>query len=116
MRNTGVNLVPTISLRVSESQKIELEERSNGNVSDYIKAQLFDRPDPHAMLETVLQQIDKGATKPPTQTESDEQSLPILVEILQLMRFTVKPEVKEKAQAEVERLGLKIMQAEDFGR
>lgn len=108
--------MPTISLRVSESQKIELEERSNGNVSDYIKAQLFDRPDPHAMLETVLQQLEKGAPQEMASGTADAKSLAILVEILQLMRFTVKPEVKEKAQAEVERLGLKIMQAEDFGR
>lgn len=108
--------MPTISLRVSESQKIELEERSNGNVSDYIKAQLFDRPDPYAMLETVLQQLEKGAPQEMASGTADAKSLAILVEILQLMRFTVKPEVKEKAQAEVERLGLKIMQAEDFGR
>lgn len=108
--------MPTISLRVSESQKIELEERSNGNVSDYIKAQLFDRPDPHAMLETVLQQLEKGSPQDTPSGAPGEKTLPILVEILQLMRFTVKPEVKEKAQAEVERLGLKIMQAEDFGR
>lgn len=108
--------MPTISLRVSESQKIELEERSNGNVSDYIKAQLFDRPDPHAMLETVLQQLEKGSTQETKSGAPGEKTLPILVEILQLMRFTVKPEVKEKAQAEVERLGLNIMQAEDFGR
>ncbi|RMM69931.1 hypothetical protein [Pseudomonas savastanoi] len=108
--------MPTISLRVSESQKIELEERSTGNVSDYIKAQLFDRPDPHAMLETVLQHLEKEAPQRATGRGASDQSLPMLMEILQLMRFTVKPEVKEKAQAEVERMGLKIMQAEDFGR
>lgn len=108
--------MPTISLRVSESQKIELEERSNGNVSDYIKAQLFERPDPHAMLESVLHKLEKDSPQDSHSAGMDDRSLPMLMEILQLMRFTVKPEVKEKAQAEVERLGLKIMQAEDFKR
>nr|WP_015647626.1 hypothetical protein [Pseudomonas sp. GLE121]AGL12871.1 mobilization protein C [Pseudomonas sp. GLE121] len=108
--------MPTISLRVSDSQKIELEERSSGNVSDYIKAQLFDKPDPHTMLETILHRLEKGSVQESPSAGTDDKTMSILMEVLQLMRFTVKPETKEKAQAEVERLGLKIVQSEDFRR
>ena len=35
--------MPSISLRVTEAQKIDLEYRSEGNVSEYIKQQLLDK-------------------------------------------------------------------------
>ena len=48
--------MPSISLRVTEAQKIDLEYRSEGNVSEYIKQQLFGQKE---SASEVIARLDK---------------------------------------------------------
>lgn len=105
--------MPRVTIRVTEAQKAELEARSAGNASDYVRSLLFGE---QAGLEAVLDRIDHLADDIaegrllPEQSQPgpvDAHSLePMLVEILLMLRAMAKPETMRMAQAEVKRRGL----------
>ncbi|OXC78024.1 hypothetical protein [Caballeronia sordidicola] len=106
--------MPTISFRVTDSQKIELEARSDGNVSDYVKSVLFDQ---QATLNQILQRLPSAQSVQPQDTRSAfDHTNPnienILAEVLMLLRFTVKPDSKRSVHAELNRLGLPLWHPE----
>ncbi|EKL8567297.1 hypothetical protein PSQ33_006284 [Pseudomonas aeruginosa] len=101
--------MPTVSFRCTETQKIELEERSQGDISEYVRRQLFRQMEQEDTLEMILQRLDQrpgGAEQP--SAGIDRQSMAILIELLLLLRTASKPDAKREAQAEVERLGLDV--------
>lgn len=101
-----------INIRITEAQKAELEARSGGSTSDYVRSLLFGE---HAGLEAVMDRIDhladdiaEGRLLPESsQPEAETGALePMLMEILLMLRAMVKPETMRMAQAEVKRRGL----------
>ena len=104
--------MPNINIRITEAQKAELEARSRGSTSDYVRSLLFGE---QAGLEAVLDRIDhladdiaEGRLLPESiQTrETGARSLePMLMEILLMLRAMAKPETMRGAQAEVKRRG-----------
>lgn len=104
--------MPTVSFRVTEAQKNELEERSEGNVSDYVKGVLFREFEHQDALDTILKRLESlpSNTAPAgkVSAELDPSARAILIELLLLMRLTVKPDNKREAQSEVERIGFQV--------
>lgn len=106
--------MPTISFRVTDAQKIELEARSDGNVSDYVKSVLFDQ---QGTLNQILQRLSPAQG---SQTHEGEPAFHhtnpdienIMAEVLMLLRFTVKPDSKRSVQAELNRLGVPLWHPE----
>jgi len=106
--------LPTISFRVTDAQKLELEARSDGNVSDYVKSVLFDT---QGTLNQILERLSpapSGQTRDPVtgfdHTNPDIEN--ILAEVLMLLRFTVKPDSKRSVHAELNRLGVQLWHPE----
>lgn len=104
--------MPTVTIRVTEAQKAELEARSGGSTSEYVRSQLFGE---QAGLEAVLDRIDhladdiaEGRLLPelsePRETSSGSLE-PMLMEILLMLRAMAKPETMRGAQKEVRRRG-----------
>ena len=101
--------MPTVSFRCTETQKIELEERSQGDISEYVRRQLFRQMEQEDTLEMILQRLEQrpsGDGQPGAGI--DRQSMAILIELLLLLRTASKPDAKREAQAEVERLGFDV--------
>lgn len=104
--------MPNINIRITEAQKAELEARSGGSTSDYVRSLLFGE---QVGLEAVLDRIDhladdiaEGNLLPESShpREADAGSLePMLMEILLMLRAMAKPETMRGAQAEVKRRG-----------
>jgi len=104
--------MPRVTIRVTEAQKAELEARSGGNASDYVRSLLFGE---QAGLEAVLDRIDhladdiaEGRLLPvqgEPQPAGDDRLTPMLLEVLLLLRATVKPETMRMAQSEMKRRG-----------
>jgi hypothetical protein len=106
--------LPTISFRVTDAQKIELEARSDGNVSDYVKSVLFDR---QGTLNQILQRLptvqNVQAQNAGTAFDHTNPAIEnILAEVLMLLRFTVKPDSKRSVHAELNRLGVQLWHLE----
>ena len=101
--------MPTVSFRCTETQKIELEERSQGDISEYVRRQLFRQMEQEDTLEMILQRLEQrpGGDGQPG-AGIDRQSMAILIELLLLLRTASKPDAKREAQAEVERLGFDV--------
>ncbi|MCG7605391.1 hypothetical protein [Halomonas sp. MM17-34] len=104
--------MPNINIRITEAQKAELEARSGGSTSDYVRSLLFGE---QAGLEAVLDRIDhladdiaEGRLLPvqgEPQPAGDDRLMPMLLEVLLLLRATVKPETMRMAQSEMKRRG-----------
>ena len=104
--------MPNINIRITEAQKAELEARSGGSTSDYVRSLLFGE---QAGLEAVLDRIDhladdiaEGRLLPvqgEPQPAGDDRLMPMLLEGLLLLRATVKPETMRMAQSEMKRRG-----------
>jgi hypothetical protein len=105
--------MPTISIRVSDAQKIELEGRSasyGGNVSEYIKDVLFGKQ--HQALEGILHRLDdlsaqvsRVAARPAnTETAASSDPSVAMQEMLILLRMSLQPNAMRAARAELERL------------
>ncbi len=103
--------MPTICIRVTEAQKVELEERSvrfDGNVSVYIKDSLFGgrnrevltRLDELGDLMSGAFALQGSGDKSP----HSEQSASMLAEALILLRMSLSPEKLRAARAELDRL------------
>lgn len=103
----------TVSFRCTEAQKIELEERAQGDISGYVRQKLFRQMEQENTLELILQRLDEQAENAGgTQASGmDRQSTSMLIELLLLLRTASKPDAKREAQAEVERLGFQVWES-----
>ncbi|EAS6049044.1 hypothetical protein EA888_23470 [Salmonella enterica] len=104
--------MPTISLRVTEAQKIDLEFRSEGNVSDYIKQQLFGQKE---SASEVISRLDKLLERPVTEHQAagrDRYIEAMLIEVLLILRQVSKADAQKVAGGEIRRLGLEPWSAE----
>lgn len=108
--------MPTISIRLNDAQRIELEERSarhNGNVSEYIKYALFGKG--HESGQEVLTRLDELADAmlrfPNTGRDEavpgrSDLAATMLMEVLLLLRMALPPEKIRSARAELDRLAI----------
>lgn len=114
--------MPTICIRVTEAQKLELEERSvrfDGNVSEYIKDSLFGernrevlaRLDALGELVASVQALQSGVK--PVQSG---QSTAMLAEALILLRMSLSPEKLRAARAELDRLKIESWELQENRR
>ncbi|WP_427047274.1 hypothetical protein [Halomonas casei] len=100
--------MPRITIRFTDEQMVELETISGGNVAGYIRRKLFGKD---SGLDEALDRIghlsddieDLIRSMP---DKSDNDGLPLLAEILLILRSNVKPETIKKAQAELTRVGI----------
>ncbi|MFP1771044.1 hypothetical protein ACLEDK_16850 [Lonsdalea quercina] len=98
--------MPTISLRVTDAQKIDLEYRSDGNVSEYIKQQLFGQK--NSVTEAITR-LDRLLERSPLEKQStgrDRYIDAILIEVLMILRQVSKADAQKIAGGEIRRLGL----------
>lgn len=107
--------MPAIVVRVTDAQKAELEARAEGSVSEYVRRQLFgDQPSLEAVLDRIdhlADDIAEGRLSPepssfqsPSTTGDDQ--WPLLLEMLLMLRATMKPSTMRSAQAELKRRGV----------
>ncbi|HBV4265961.1 TPA: hypothetical protein MDW71_005254 [Klebsiella pneumoniae] len=104
--------MPTISLRVTDEQKVDLEYRSEGNVSDYIKQQLFGEKE---NIGEVLSRLDALLSRPHTEQQNGGRDLyieAIMIEVLMILRQVSKADAQKVAGGEIRRLGLEPWSAE----
>lgn len=102
-----------VTIRMTIAQKIDLQNRSEGNVSDYIKKRLFGEPDTSAEL---LERLDNIEALLESQSENrafdrhtgdrDRYIESMLIEILLVLRTVSKPEHSKAAGSEIKRIGL----------
>lgn len=109
--------MPAITFKCTAAQKDELEARSNGNVSQYIKDVLFGHMSREDELAHLVEMVERIGNTAPAEGESprasglDLATQGMLIEMLLLMRTAVKPNAQREAQAEVDRLGLPVWQS-----
>lgn len=104
--------MPTISLRVTEEQKIDLEYRSEGNVSEYIKQQLFGQKE---SASEVIARLDKLLERSSSEQQAagrDRYIEAMLIEVLLILRQVSKADAQKVAGGEIRRLGLEPWSAE----
>ena len=106
--------MPTITFRCTEAEYIELHDRAGGNMTRYLKDLVFGQIDQKNALEAILQRLDSAPGQQAQGSDLDGQTRAIFVEILLLMRGTVKPATKREAQAEVERLGMDVWSSDTY--
>lgn len=101
--------MPRQTIRFTDAQMAELEELSGGNISDFIRSKLFDQSsgveaavDRIEHLAEDVEDLLRGLSDAP----KGENALPLMAEILLILRATVKPETIRKAQAELKRNGI----------
>mgnify|MGYP004706797415 FL=1 len=96
------------------AQKIDLQNRSDGNVSEYIKKRLFGEPDNSAELmerleniESLLENRNDGNHESHEDGHSRDRYVEaMLMEILMVLRSVSKPEHAKAAASEIKRIGL----------
>lgn len=109
--------MPHINVRVTEAQKAELEARCGGQVSEYVRQQLFgDQGGSGQGLDVILDRIDhladdlaEGRLTPPTPDHAaggNDQLLAMLAEVLLLLRGSVKADAIRSAKGELNRHGI----------
>ncbi|WP_299312648.1 hypothetical protein [Halomonas piscis] len=106
--------MPAIVVRVTDAQKAELEARAEGSVSEYVRRQLFnDQPSLEAVLDRIdhlADDIAEGRLSPePSSFQSPSTTgdqWPLLLEMLLMLRATMKPSTMRSAQAELKRRGV----------
>jgi len=109
--------VPTITFRCSEAEKIQLSERAEGNVSEFVRDYLFRQIDQETMLESILQRLDQPSKKVQAEGSGlDKESKSMLLELLLLMRMSVNPDRKIEAQEELQRLGYEVCGYDSLGK
>jgi len=106
------NEVPTITVRCTEAQKIELEDRAAGDLSAYVRRQLFEKIEYEKTLQTILSRLEDQPGKAGASGHTDSPLvLAMLMELVLLLRTASKPEAKKEAWAEVERLGFTVWES-----
>ncbi|MGV1121185.1 MULTISPECIES: plasmid mobilization protein [Xanthomonas] len=109
----------SITFRCSEREKIEIEQRASNsgmNITDYVKARLLGTDDSRDLLQAIAERLEHGAGDVAGPGGIGRGELAMLVELLLMMRHTVKPDTQRQAQAEVERLGLEVWSSETAKR
>lgn len=108
--------MPAITFKCSDAEKEELEARSNGNVSRYVKQVLFGqmaREDDLAhlvdLVEKLLQQSGGDGQSAPSGS-TDPVLLGMVAELLMIMRLSAKPDAVQGAKSELTRAGLPVWQ------
>lgn len=102
--------MPLLSVRCTEAEKAELDVRGHGNTSRYIRQRLFETTDQDDLLYQILEQVSEGHSE--ASAGLSRRDMGLLVELLLLMRAAVKPNARNEAQAEVERIGLEVWTSE----
>ncbi|EIY0396102.1 hypothetical protein ML565_004549, partial [Escherichia coli] len=82
--------MPSISLRVTEEQKIDLEYRSEGNVSEYIKQQLFGQKESASEVIARLDKLLKRSSSEQQAAGRDRYIEAMLIEVLLILRQVSK--------------------------
>ena len=103
--------MPSISLRVTEAQKIDLEYRSEGNISEYIKQQLGQKES----ASEVIARLDKLLERSSSEQQAagrDRYIEAMLIEVLLILRQVSKADAQKVAGGEIRRLGLEPWSAE----
>ncbi|HCA3195752.1 TPA: hypothetical protein MN540_005060 [Klebsiella pneumoniae] len=103
-----------VTIRMTMAQKIDLQNRSEGNVSDYVKKRLFGDPDNSAELLERLANIESllenrtGDRDGSSALENgrDRYIEAMMIEILLVLRSVSKPEHSKAAGHEIKRIGL----------
>lgn len=116
--------MPVISVRCSQAEKDELEARSGGNVSAYVRHLVFGDHDPHSGLahrlddlrEDILEALQGGQSGP---AQVDSPGVPdwvaaSVLEMLMMMRFQYKRDIRQQAMGEVERVGMVPFESETY--
>lgn len=109
--------MPAITFKCSDAEKEELEARSNGNVSRYVKQILFGqmaREDDLAHLVDLVERLvhRSGSDDESTPTVgTDQVLLGMVAELLLIMRDSAKVDAVQKAKAELNRAGLPVWQS-----
>ena len=104
----------TISIRVMDAQKIELEERSasyGGNVTNYLKDLLFGSGQERSRevltrLDELADRVSRLSSRPANAAPavSSDQTTAMLSEALILLRMSLKPDAMRSARGELDRL------------
>ena len=103
--------MPSISLRVTEAQKIDLEYRSEGNVSEYIKQQLFGQKESASEVIARLDKLLKRSSSEQQAAGRDRYIEAMLIEVLLILQVS-KADAQKVAGGEIRRLGLEPWSAE----
>lgn len=116
--------MPSISFKVTDAQKAELEAFAGKNLSDYLRRIVFGRLEQDQTLDLVLQRLarieEKNASSPPQSspsgTSGETPNLPPevvgwLLEMLLMLRVVMPEKSRQFAQAEVKRLGLPVFES-----
>lgn len=101
MSYSGDRNMPVINFRVTEAERQKLEILSNGNISGYIKQRLFGNTiedNSGEIMAALHEMIDSNLNADHRQNIS-----PILIEILLLLRATIKPELRREVASEMKR-------------
>lgn len=108
--------MPAITFKCSDAEKEELEARSNGNVSRYVKQVLFSQMAREDDLAHLVDLVEKLAQRHGDDDESappggiDQVLLGMVAELLLIMRDSAKVDAVQKAKAELTRAGLPVWQ------
>jgi len=102
--------MPQLNIRCTEAQMIDLEIRSGGNKSDYVRRKLFEENDTQERLIHRLDDVLDLMGKQTSGGQNDNTFLEsMMVEMLLLMRGMITNKgTKDMAQNEVERLGYQV--------
>ena len=106
--------MPTVGIRITDAQKIELEERSahfSGNVSEYVKGVLFgpghsDAQEILARLDELSAQVVRVQARSTGREHAQRADLAtmMLSELLILTRMSMSPDKMRAARGELDRL------------
>jgi hypothetical protein len=114
-----------IRVRCTRAERIEIEERAEGDISKYVRRLLFDEQSQalsnidrrlDELTELVQSQASTVTRKgeeirePGQATGADPVTQGMLLELLMLLRMTASQPNKQAAQAEVERQGLPVFE------
>lgn len=115
--------MPTITFKVTESQKIELERAAGGQLSEYVRRSIFSQVEDDRMNEVILDQLASLSRQVEgIRSESASSIGPVgsrevipppevmgmMVEILLMLRHALDDKTMRFAQAEVSRIGLPV--------
>lgn len=115
-----------IRVRCTRAERIEIEERAEGDISKYVRRLLFDEQSQalsnidrriDELTELVQAQASPGARKgeeirePKQATGPDPVTQGMLLEVLMLLRMTASRTNMQTAQAEVERQGFPVFES-----
>lgn len=114
-----------IRVRCTRAERIELEERAEGDISKYVRRLLFAEEGQalsniERRLDELVEAVQSGASRAPREGEevreragsaqADTETSGMLLELLLLLRMSASRTNMQAAQAEVERQGLPVFE------